>query len=128
MGAGSRAAIAAVAVDASPGHRGDDASGRIHSTDAVVELVDDEEVVVEVEPHSAGPTQVGARSGATVAAKASDADAGHRGDDASDCIDAANAAIIEVGDEEVVVRVERHCRREVQGGAGGRTAVTAKAL
>ena len=129
VGLQGRAAIAAVSRRASAGDGGDDAALRIDPADPMVAGVRDEEVAQTVDDDSAREGEPGRRCRATVSAKTeTEGRAGHCAHHSSLCIDAANPAVLLVGDEEVAQPVDGDIEGPVELRTGGRATITPDAI
>src|SRR6266566_4670696 len=73
--------------------------------------------VVMIQRSSGGKAAIPAEGKSTIA--------GDSGNDSSGSIHTADAAVLRVGDEEIAVAIKGDFTREIQPGAGGRTAVAA---
>lgn len=125
LGAGSEAAVAAVADCTIAGDSGD-GTAAIHLADAVVEGVGDIEVAAVVHGHARRSIQLGAGGGAAVATIAARTIAGDGADGAA-AIYLANAVVKAVSNVEVAAAVHGHAYRVSKLGVGGGAAVAALA-
>src|SRR2546430_12056922 len=106
-------------------NRGDDSGGGVYAADPAVVGVGDEEVPVRVQDHSRRMVQRSSGGGAAIPAEGKSTIAGDSGNDSGRSIDAADAPVLRVGDKEIAVCVKGNFAREIQTGAGSRTAVAA---
>src|SRR5439155_14743476 len=106
-------------------YSGDDSGSGVHAADPAVVGVGDEEVAVGVQCNARGVIQRSSGGKAAIPAEGKSTIAGDSGNDSSGSIHAADAAVLRVGDEEIAVGIQGDFAREIQPGAGGRTAVAA---
>ena len=104
-----------------PGHGADVPRG-VHLADAVVDLINYEEVAGGVHGDVNRSIQLGARSRAAIARESCRPIARH-GADVPRGVYLANAVVRQISDEEVAGGVHRHAKGEIQLGAGGRAPV-----
>src|SRR5258708_11270031 len=123
-GLSGRSTVAAEPLHAVAGQGDDDASR--HASDTHVGAVHEDKIAGSVHDHSGRAIQPGTGGHSAVPAEALRPVACHGGDDAGGA-HAADAVVVEVAEEHVTEVVHRHAEREVQAGAGGRTAVPTKA-
>ena len=126
-GGESRAGVAAEALCAGAGDGGDEVGLEIDAADAVVAGVCDVEAGA-VEGKAEGCGELRAGGGAAVAGGAESTGAGDGGDDTGDGIDAADAIVVGVGDEEIAGGVEGDGVGRVKLGAGRGAAIAGEAL
>jgi hypothetical protein len=107
------------------GKSGDDPRDRIDTPDG--ERVHEEEVAQRVHDHTPRAVQTGFGRQSIVAARPHSAIARHCGDDPGHRINAADAVIVGIRDEEVALSIQSNGDREIQERTRSRSAVTTKA-
>src|SRR5207244_12169641 len=121
-----RAAVAAEARAAIGGRGRNDSRRRVDAPDAVVSI-GDEDVARGVEGDAVGVLELRGRRRPAVAAEARTAIARHGRNGSRRRVDAPDAVVLLISDEQVSCRAEGNAGGEARFGPGGRTAVAAEA-